>query len=242
MASGGSAIARAYQYNPQTYSGVLNKIHNQVKSNLEAVKAAGEAYELQTILQEIKQTAKLLGTQPLTTAEVELLKQYQELVEQTIQIENLARANYKASSGKKMSSDLIKTALFRRSNATKTIGGVDNIFEEEFAALITAIEKRLTGHGEIYSYLAGSESADVAAMNDLTDDIERKVIEETQAVADKMQKKYDAKKLMKGKSQKIDNKGLTIDLLLGVDINEGKIYRLAQLLKDASFTDKQYTR
>lgn len=241
MAGGGSAIARAYQYNPQAYSGVLNKIHNQVQSNLESVRAAGEAYELQSILQEIKQTARLLGTQPLTTAEIELLNQYQDLIEQTMQVQSFARASYKATSGKKMNENL-KSALFHRGNATKTIAGVDNIFEEELAALIAAIEKRLTGHGEIYSYLAGSESADVAAMNDLTDDIEKKVIEETQEVANKMQKKYDAKKIMKGKSQKIDNKGLTIDLLLGVDINEGKIYRLAQLLKDASFTDKQYNR
>ncbi len=239
-----SAVARHYAYNPQTYNGVLLKIHDKVKSNLEKSTLANNAFELQTLLQEIKQTARLLNKQPLTSVEIELVNQDEDLIMEMLSIQNIARASYKTKTGKRMSADLISQALFNRRNATKTIQGADNIFEEELAALMAALEKKFTGSGNIYKYLAGGRSAEVMAMTDkdMSEDIKLRAISAMQETADIMEKKYEAKKLMKGRSQKIDTDGFHEDLTVGIDINENKLAKLAYYLKDATFSAKQYTR
>ena len=232
-----SAIGRHYRYNPQAYSGVLNKVHLKVKKDMENKQAAEEALELQTLLQEVKTTVRLIDKNPISVAEKELLKEYQKLIEDAVAIENLARKN----NDKKRNTLAIK-AMFNRDNDTKTISGVDNIFEEELAALETAIEKRFSGKGNIYNYIAGGQGADVISVQDkdFTKDIEDKAISAIQETADVLGKKYEAKRILTGRSQKIDNTGISVNLNIGV--NAGKVGRLAQLLKDATFTNKQYSR
>jgi hypothetical protein len=231
-----SAIGRKYSYNPQAYSALLQKVHNKVQNNLIRDSLMAEALEIQNILQEIKYVAKKMEQPPIDSVEQELVDEYKDFINEIIAIENAARAD----SGKARS--LKSSALFRRSNNTKTINGVDNIFEEEFAALEAALDKRFGGSGRIYDFLVGSQSADVAAMQDLTEDLKRTIVDSVQETADKLGAKYQAKDLLKGRSQKIDNQGLTIDFEVGFDIDANKLNKLAYYLKDATFTDKQYTR
>ena len=231
-----SAVGRRYSYNPQAYSALLLKIHNKIQNNLIRDSLTTEALEIQNILQEIKYTAKKMESPPIDAVEQKLVDEYKDFINEIIEIENAARA----SSGKARS--LKSAALFRRSNKTKTIDGVDNIFEEEFAALEAALEKHFGGSGKIYSFLGGTQSADVASMKDLTEDIKRKIVDSVQETADKLGAKYKAKDLLKGRSQKIDNRGLNIDLEVGINLDTNKLNRLAYYLKDATFTDKQYSR
>lgn len=239
-----SAVARHYEYNPKAYSGVLNKIHTNQERKMKNSQLAQEAYELQTIFQEIKDTAKTLEKEPLTEAEKLLQNEYKDFILSTVAVENIARK----SSGKSMK-QLVERALFRRGNkTTKTINGADNILEEEIAALETALDRYFGGDSGINDYLAGTRSAEVSVVRDTSiskevkKSIEERANEAIKEVADKFGAKFDAKKIMKGRSQKMDNSGLKISLKIGIDANTSKLARLAQLLKGASFTDKQYTR
>lgn len=231
-----SAIGRRYSYNPQAYSALLLKVHDKIQNNLIRNSLAAEALEIQNILQEIKYIAKRIENPPIDAVEQKLADEYKDFINEIIEIENAARI----SSGK--TKTLKSAAFFRRSNKTKTISGVDNIFEEEFAALEAALDRHFGGSGEIYDFLGGTQSADVAAMKDLTEDIKRKVVDSVQETADKLGAKYQAKNLLKGRSQKIDNQGLSINLKVGIDLDTNKLNKLAYYLKDATFTDKQYTR
>ena len=231
-----SAAVRHYSYNPQAYSALLLKIHQKVENNLRNNVLAAEALEIQNILQEIKYIAKKMEQPPIDAIEQQLVDEYKDFINEVVAIENKARA----SSGKGKS--LKSSAFFRRHNKTKTINGIDNILEEELAALMAALTKRFGGSEDINNFISGSRSADVAAMNGLTEDLKRKIIDSVQETADRAGAKYQAKDLLKGRSQKMDTQGLSIDLEIGVDIDSNKLAKLAHYLKDATFTDKQYTR
>lgn len=233
-----SAGTRRYSYNPQAYSALLLKVHNKVQADLERNTLASQALEIQTILQEIKQVAKKLENSATDPIEQELVNQYKDFINEIISIENTARVNN--AGGKK--TNRLSAPLFRKANKTNTIQGADNILEEEMAALMAALERNFGGTGNIYDFLGGSQGADVAAMQNLTEDLKRKIIDSVQETADKIGAKYQAKDLLKGRSQKVDNKGLTISLKVGLDIDNNKLNKLAYYLKDATFTDKQYTR
>lgn len=231
-----SAVGRKYSYNPQAYSALLQKVHNKVQNNLVRDSLIAQALEIQNLLQEIKLVAKKMEQPPVDAVEQELIDEYKDFINEIIAIENAARADSDKTRSLKSS------ALFRRSNKTKTINGADNIFEEEFAALEAALDKHFGGSGKIYDFLGGTHGADVASMRDLTEDLKRTVIDSVQEVADHLGAKYQAKDLLKGRSQKVDNTGLSINLELGLNVDSNKLEKLAYYLKDATFTDKQYTR
>ena len=230
-----SAIARAYSYNPRAYSAVLKKIHNNVESNLQKGVLAKEAFELQSLLSEIKKTARLLEKEPVSPEEEILINQYRDLIEDAVWLQNNVRSVNK-------NRQLKTTSFFRRKNKTKTINGVDNIFEEELAAFTTALDKYFGERNNITDYLSGSEGANVAAAKDLTADTERIFLDTTKEVADKLGKKMEIKKIAVDKSQKVDNKSITANIDVSFQYDENKIKRLAYYMKDATFTDKQYTR
>lgn len=230
-----SPIARAYSYKPQSYSGVLDRVHKRVTSDMEKGVLASEAFELQTLLSEIKKTAKILEKEPIKPEEEILINQYENLINQILFIEN----NVRTVSGRKA---LKATSLFRRRNKTKTINAADNIFEEEMAALTTALDNHFGKYENMVSYLSGGSGANVAAAKDLTPEVEKIFLDTTKEVADKMGTRLEAKKIAVDKSQKIDNKGVTVDIEVSFKYDEDKLKRLAYYMKDATFTDKQYSR
>lgn len=233
---------RKYEYNPQSYAGVLNKIHNQQEEKMRNSVLADNAVELQKYLQEIKYTARLIGKSPITTAEQELLNQYQELIEETVQIEAGARAAYKTTSGKNIKEGLLAQALFQRANNVKTIEEADNIFEEEFAAFENALYNKLTGHKvKIQMFLGGTRNAEVRGLDQLTPELKQDIADVIEDTANRMGQKAGAKQIQTGKSQKIDNYGFPINTELIFSKNiPFSLQRLGILLKDATFTDKQY--
>lgn len=230
---------RKYKYNPQSYAGVLNKIHNYVEQDMKNHTLKNEAYELQTILQDIKKVASMMRREPIHAADLDLYNQYKDFILEIGAIQTAARTESQVSGKPGIRKTELESALFRRDNKTKTIQGTDNIFEEDFAALIAALEKRLTGSTNIQQFLGGTKTADVSG--EFTKELQQQVAEVLEDTANQMGVELNSKNLTVKKAQKIDTYGLPQEIVLEITMNTPPLERLAYYLQNATFTDKQYS-
>ena len=165
------------------YEHDLNSIHNAMLAKMKRNTNKREAQELQTILQEIKITAKHLkdGITPKDFISQELFDQYAQLIEETAALQNqFHRGNYAAHT------------LFRRAhNYNQTFEtGADDIFEEDLAAILATIGSKTTNKdlGNIELYLVGGKTAGAKNINlikTLGKDYENQSIEVVNKMAEK---------------------------------------------------------
>ena len=188
------------------YEHDLNSIHNAMLAKMKRNTNKREAQELQTILQEIKITAKHLkdGITPKDFISQELFDQYAQLIEETAALQNqFHRGNYAAHT------------LFRRAhNYNQTFEtGADDIFEEDLAAILATIGSKTTNKdlGNIELYLVGGKTAGAKNIN-----------------------------LIKTLGKDYENQSIeVVNKMVELDVHP-KIARLAELMKDATFSAKNY--
>lgn len=220
-----SAIGR---YHKETnYQTVLNASHDKIKQNLKRENLQQNAKDLQNILYDIKRTAHILGKEPQDVVTQEIYNQYEKVIIETMNIQNLSRT-HKLTSPRQ---------LFRRQSRTTTVAESDNIFEEELAALMTSIEQ-LSTKNPINIHLVGNRGADTAAVQELTEKDTKNVIEAINKLEYKKEGIYKTKNLQVNRSQKIDVLGYESTFTVSQDLPD--LQSFVNLMKDATFSAKQY--
>ena len=210
-----------------SYHSILEEAHKKNEESLDNDNLKTNAKRLQEILTEIKQTANMLAKGE-TIMEDSLYSQYVDLIENTMKVQNLSRGKNQLRS--------IGALFHRKHKGISTIKNADDIFEEELAAMLTALE----GGTNITIHLTGNQSADTAAINALTDSTSNSIVKAIQELEQKFLNQVKTKQIQKGKSQKIDIKGYQSELTFSIDIPKN-LKELAILMKDATFSAKNYT-
>ena len=223
--------------NKEDYATLLADAHNTLLARFERLDDSKNALELQNILTEIKRTARSLGKNrdPVDQA---LYDQYKELIDTATSLQNQSRAN-KSGLGQFSSS-----GLFSRAHDIKTSTNLaDDIFEEDLAAVLAAAGQ-LYGENlqdvNIEMFLFGGKSASSRAIKnvDFEDELGNTVIDLINKMAEKAE--YRAKsKSFRVATGKIDVRGYSKTLEISLD-TPVKIARLMELMKDATFSAKNY--
>lgn len=217
--------------NSEDYSVILQRVHDHLRSKMYNHTSKKEAKELQDILQEIKLAAHDFDNLSDSYIGNELYKQYYDLINQTFKIQSVYHnSNFKAST------------LFRRGNKIKTISEAGNIFEEDLASLMAAGE--FLGGNEtiqVQSFLFGTQSTGTRAtqkynINNLLDD--EKVEDLLKKLAQKENKRISTQ--VRNAAGKVDISGKAITLNYSKTLPY-KVERLMELMKDATFSAKNYT-
>lgn len=214
------------------YSQILQEVHERIRLKMLRNQHKREALELQTILQEIKMVAKDFNNAESGLIGTELWEQYEELIQKTFEVQS----QYHNSSFQ-------AHTLFNRSyKKSKLKTSADDIFEEDLAALLTAGE--ILGGNEnidIEYFLFGSKASGTKASQkynplDLIDDENVKSL--LLKLAEKENKKTSTE--VKNATGKIDISGKAVTLNYSKDL-PFKVERLMTLMKDATFSAKNYS-
>ena len=214
------------------YKDILEDVHDRIQLKLSHKKSEQEALELQTILQEIKRAAADFNNVSDSVVGQELKNQYKELIALAFSIQSKAH-----SSGIKVNE------IFRRGNSDVTpIAMADDIFEEDLAAILTAGE--ILGGNEninMECFLFGGKSTGTRAtkvydLNELVDD------ENVETILKKLAEKEGmrVKTQVKDTAGKVDVRGKAVTLNYSKDLPVN-VQRLMYLMKDATFSAKNYT-
>lgn len=214
----------------------LNDIHNVLLAKYAIGKTAEKdkktAIEIENVLRRIKN----LSVTPQTEVDAILIEQAQEIMDKSLMYLNSQRRG-----GQRLSSN----AMFRREHRNvKTEYGGDDIFEEELAAVISAIES-LASSKEVNfsSKLVGSQSVNINLQEEL-EQIQKEMITKyvprvTKKLADSS--KGPPEKIYSGpvaRSGKIDVTG-TSTSFIEADLHSD-IEKLAFLFQNRTFTVKNY--
>lgn len=214
------------------YSQILQEVHDRIRLKMLKNQHKREALELQTILQEIKKVARDFDNVDDSIIGTELRSQYEELIQKTFEVQSQYH-------GKQFQAN----TLFGRSyGKTKLKTSADDIFEEDLAALLTAGE--ILGGNEnidIEYFLFGSESSGTKSSRkynplELIDDenVESLLLK----LAEKENKKTSIQ--VKDATGKIDVSGKAVTLNYSKEL-PFKVERLMVLMKDATFSAKNYS-
>ena len=216
----------------QDFSVVLGRVHQNIIKKMKKEQAAAEAKELQKILSEIKHTVTQLdkagSPDPVAKG---IRKEYVNIINKACEKLN-TRGQKKLSPG----------ALFFRQHSIKHTDESDNIFEEELAALFSAVaEARTKQSFDFNIFLSGTEGASLKAVDDLSKETKQQCVQILQDVEQELLGKAKTKQIQAEKSQKVDVDGLPTSLNLTFSKKMPNISRLAELLKDATFSAKSYS-
>lgn len=221
-----SAIS-AYSKN---FENVLQSVHNQMREKMAKQTLKENAKKLQEILSTIKIEVNRLRTDK-DFAVSELGRQYEEFFNEIATFQNAGR--------KGVGGNLSGKTLFRRGSRTKTSVEADNIFEDDLDALFSYIANQNRGY-----HLVGGQGATTMSLVDIATETEKNIIDTINKAAEKAQSKYRAKQLKAELSQKVDVTGFPKEVTISLRSNlldNIDFQTLAELLKDATFTAKQYT-
>lgn len=218
------------------YENELHLVHSAMLSKLKRDTHKKDAQELQDILQEIKLTARHLkdGTVPNDFISQELYDQYVDLIEEATSLQNkFHKGNYAAH-----------TLFGRQHRYNQTFKtGADDIFEEDMAAILATIGSKtdIEELGDIEIYLVGGKTAtsrNVNFVKKATEVFEKQVIDITNEMAEKSGSRNRVKEI-KSSVHKTDIIGYPAQVEFKLDVHP-KIARLAELMKDATFSAKNY--
>lgn len=219
---------------------VLSLVAIEQKAKADAVIAS----EIEDFLRRIKN----LSTEANNPVEAELQKQAEEIVTMATQGMNLGRGKNSQLSS--------VNQFFNRSHGTKTVFGGDDIFEEEFAAVIAAIEAKAQGasygseqgikmtYDIISGKLVGNQSANIKLEHELSEiaketitgmmeNLGRKIPANAAPPPERMYEKPVAR------SGKIDVNG-TSELEIAANLNP-IVERLFTIFKGRTFSLKNYS-
>ncbi len=216
----------------QDFSIVLGRVHQNLIKKMKSERAAAEAQELQKILSEIKHTVSQLDKTGNPDPAVKgIRKEYVNIINKTCEKLN-TRGQRKVT----------PSALFFRQHSIKHTNESDNIFEEELAALFSAVaESRTKQTSNFNNFLSGTKGASLKSVDDLTDEMKKECVQIIQEVEQKMLNSAKTKQIQAEKSQKIDVDGFPTTIELTFSKKMPNISRLAELLKDATFSAKSYS-
>lgn len=213
------------------FSSILTNTHKALYLKMQRNTNKKAAKELQSLLQEIKKTAQELNNYSNDPVTLRLKQDYEDLINTAFSLQKVYHGSgFKAST------------LFRRKSSTKTIQEADNIFEEDLAAILAASE--LLGGNKnisIQQFLTGTKTAGLKSIDILNSkELDEKVLKLINELANKENQRIKEIKAIKETTGKIDVQGTAITLNYSVPLND-KIERLMVLMKDATFSAKQYS-
>jgi len=221
----------AFQYSDnEDFSKILDNAHEAFKSRFKRLDDSKNAAELEKILTEIKKTARSFSNKR-DPVEQELYSQYEELINIATSLQNKNRKR-----------NLSKSTLFSRVHGTAVSTTANDIFEEDLAAVLAAaqIMNDKESNVDMEIFLFGAKSANTRALNNinLQTVLERTPINLINKMAERAGSRYRAKQL-NVTTGKIDVKGYSKTLEISKDL-PFNIQRLMELMKDATFTAKNY--
>lgn len=219
------------------YENDLRSVHSAMLSKLKNETHKKNAQELQSILQEIKITAKHIkdGSPPNDFISQELYEQYVNLIKESVSLQNqFHKGNFSEH-----------TLFGRQHRYDQTFTtGADDIFEEDLAAVLATIGSKTNNKdlGIIENYLVGSKTATSRNVNyikqGLVEYTEDQVVKIINDVAEKEGSRKRVKKV-KASVHKTDVVGYPATVEFVLDVHP-RIARLAELMKDATFSTKNY--
>ena len=216
----------------EDFSVALQKIHNAMIAKMKTKTDKRNALELQTILQQIKRTARDLDSMDDSVVKAAMQSEFYELIEGAANIQR----GLIDSKGHKVHGGNLKTSkIFYRQHGTKTIQEADDILEEDLAAVITAAES-MGGNTNvsITDFLVGGSSATTRSIANLADDQAKEIL---QKLAEHENKKVSTRI---GKATgKVDISGNNITLSYSKEL-PFVIERFLMLMKDAAISAKNY--
>lgn len=251
MASAGQQLKekRTYEYGYPNYAGLLGDIHNALTTKMKSYQMKSEAQTLQRILTEIKQVSSALAKNSKKIISQDLREKYENFINEIAQTQSRIRRDQGLSGGggAKIFAKKSNDKSFRNKQVTK---GADEIFEETFAVMLAVLQKKISGGNyhidlsNVQSFLAGQGSADTSAAKAFADDLSSGMSEGLRKGLEQVTGQIIKTKYLKvGKSQKIDTQGFNDDFELDIELDfpEGDLLTMARLLKDATFTLKNYS-
>ena len=210
----------------------LNRIHREMLDYLTKRSYKAEAEELEQLLRQVKKAASDFDRVTNSVAGNAIKNEFHALVEQAFAVQSPYHSKMQART------------LFRREHGSykgRTVAEADDIFEEDLAAVLTALEQMGTqGKTSVtmQSFLFGGKSASMQSTLDLTQETKNWYKEIMTGIA----KKEDVriKTQLKETTGKIDINGENITANYGYNFPVS-LQRLAVLMKDATISAKNYT-
>lgn len=219
----------------QRIEGKLQSLHteliNKIQINNKAAKDRPRAAEMEKVLYQIKN----LNRTPTNAVEGLLDEQAQILIDEALGILNSNREAKNRLSGKE---------LFHRAHkrASTSFGG-DDIFEEEFAATLTAIEQQATGRSvDISQKLVGGQAANIL-IDEVGKDVEKFMNKYVESITKRISNTENQKERHwvkpVARSGKVDVNGITpVDV--SAELNP-KWEQLYKLFSGCTFSVKNYS-
>lgn len=215
------------------YSVILQEIHEGMKLKFKVNNDAQNAKELQEVLFKIKTVAWNLDNENAINDPVP--KDIVDLINTAFFIQT----NLNVKGHQKLS----KHTLFGRRSGTATIAEADNIFEEDLAAVIAAADM-LNGNqnSDIRNFLVGTEMTTTEAAKTLSEMPNNLALKTINDMAIAAESRYRAKDLRVA-AGKTDVKGFSVnkELIISPKLEGTNVGRLLELMKDATFSAKQYS-
>lgn len=210
----------------EDFSVALQKIHDAMIKKMKTKTDKRNALELQSILQQIKQTAKEMNSISDSAPGAAINSDFQELINQAFLFQKKSGVH---------GGLLQANTLFRRQHGTKTVKEADDIFEEDLAAVLAAAEF-MGGNTSIsmQDFLVGTSSTTTRSIANLADDTASGIL---QKLAEYENKKVSTK--ITKNTGKVDINGKSITLSYSKDL-PFSIERLLVLMKDATISAKNY--
>lgn len=229
-----------YTRKPGRYNIILQGLHDSIIRDFKNSENEKKAKELENILREVKKEAREIDNLSDTDRVTSRIKgQYYDLI---------ALANQILRQGRKTGMQARK--LFHRAhgsvkNITDSNGKriSDDIFEEEFAAFISAVEASATdfiGVSDMDIHLFGTSSQTTGAMKLAKQKgYEEGITKHLEKMVQEIKKDYEVQDFEVFRKGKIDVSGINAQLIISKNVH-ANMQRLAALLQGANFTVKNY--
>lgn len=240
--------------NRESISKLLNDAHQRIYSQLKLKETADKdriiAQQIQLFLQALKGKQDIVATNPIDEL---LISQAQELLAPSLQILNAGRTS--VTQGTKIFQTLFghRHGRFNKEgtllSGTATSFGGDDIFEEEFAAVLAAIEGASTGSSSsVTSFLVGNETANVNLDKTVLSPIIQDMMSQYanrlgRRISETKENPYYSGPT--AKSQKVDVKGFSMNIYATVNPEWDTLFSLFQgrtfsLKNYASYTKQEH--
>lgn len=249
-------VMRRYSYGYSGKSGyhrLLKTAHSTLVNNLMLKKDKEGAETLQNFLQDIKNTARYLNEQTesflkhggvptmeeLALSQVDLEQWYKNFIDEV----TLKETNKRQLEGL---SPLKGETLFRREHSTQRIKATDDILEEEFAAVLAALQEKFGGtKTEVGNFVSGQGLVTVqglSALEKVYDSVYETFIDEFKKLAPIEENHSFAlsSHLTAERTGKADINAGTFQVDTTIKVDNDFLNNVIALLNEATFTIKNY--
>ncbi len=212
------------------FTQIFNGIHQDVTKKLNRNKKVRQAKQIEKILKEIKHTVSLMRDDTSSNVVNVINNQLVDLINQTFLEQQKSHTSLSSA-----------TALFRRSHKVKSLNGYDDIFEEQLNYLLKAAAQ-MKGLNVTVPLGSGQDRATSAALNYLSKETEKEILEITRKAAENMKININKQKGAIGQqiiatAGKVDLK--TPNFTVSADASD-IISRLLKAFSGGTFTLKNY--